>query len=423
MKSRKNLIAICIITVLFIICCFYRTTNAITAGTIYLQSNKSIFEKEEEIEVTVFIEDAKTVSFSIDLYFDNSKLEYISNLDNANLVDNNHIVFVWYDTTGGSQPKEGELVKFKFKAKEEGIATFNIEGEFYNQSRGLIQSDFKDVQIQIGSENEIEGNQQEITEQQEANLEQAVDTKTNNAQLQVLRLDREGMVPSFDKDIYDYYLTVSNDVDNIDILAIAENQNSTIEIIGNNNLKEGLNIITINVTLEDKTQNKIYTIQVTRTNNIELANTNLEILAVENILLNPPFDTNITHYSIEISNNIESLNILAIPQNENATVEIIGKDNLKEGNNIINIIVTAQNGFSKRIYEISCYKRNQQEEDKFEEEQKENMEKLEQIYETEQVSENVKDNKKDTIKVIAIVVLSICVIVVVAIYWGKNLRR
>lgn len=421
---RKIIKLISIVIILFIMSCFGENSNAVTTGTVYLQSNKSIFEKGEELEIAVFIENAKTVSFSTDLYFDNSKLEYIPDIENANLVDNNHILLVWYDSTGGSNPKEGELVKYKFKAKESGIVTFHLEGEFYDEARELIQTEFKDVQVQIGREEVVQNNgEKEAGEQQGIKLEQGADTKTDNATLQVLRLDKEGIIPSFHKDVYEYYLTVSNDIDYIDVLAIAENQKSMIEITGNNNLKEGLNIITIKVTSEDKTQNKIYKIQVTKTNNIESANTNLETLAVENILLNPPFDANITHYSIHVANTVSILNILAVPQNENAKIEIIGNDNLKEGNNTINVIVTAQNGFSKRIYEIICYKRNQQEEDKFQEEQKENMEKLEQIYETEQVSENIKDNKKDTIKVIAIVVLSICVIVVVAIYWGKYLKK
>lgn len=421
---RKIIKLISIVIILFIMSCFGENANAVTTGTVYLQSNKSIFEKGEELEIAVFIENAKTVSFSTDLYFDNSKLEYIPDIENANLVDNNHILLVWYDSTGGSKPKEGELVKYKFKAKESGIVTFHLEGEFYDETRELIQTVFKDVQVQIGREEVVQNNgEKEAGEQQGIKLEQGADTKTDNATLQVLRLDKEGIIPSFHKDVYEYYLTVSNDIDYIDVLAIAENQKSMIEITGNNNLKEGLNIITIKVTSEDKTQNKIYKIQVTKTNNIESANTNLETLAVENILLNPPFDTNITHYSIHVANTVSILNILAVPQNENAKIEIIGNDNLKEGNNTINVIVTAQNGFSKRIYEIICYKRNQQEEDKFQEEQKENMEKFEQIYETEQVSENIKDNKKDTIKVIAIVVLSICVIVVVAIYWGKYLKK
>ena len=137
MKDKIKII--CVIIYLFIICSIYSTTYAITEGTVYLQSDKSTFKKGEEIEITVFLENIKTVSFSTYLYFDNSKVEYISDLENTNIVDNNHIVFVWYDISGGSNPKQGELAKFKFRAKEDGMATFNIEGEFYNEAREVLQ--------------------------------------------------------------------------------------------------------------------------------------------------------------------------------------------------------------------------------------------------------------------------------------------
>lgn len=414
MKRNILLISKYVLILVFAICCFYNISNAINNGTVYLESNKNIFEQGEEIEIKISIENAKSASFTTYLYFDSSKLEYISGPENTNVVDN-RVIYVWYDITGGSSPKVGELAIFKFRAKENGIATFNLDGEFYDDERQLIKTEFRDIQIQIGRE-EIEAEEQENSNQQ-------IDSKSDNATLQVLRLDKEGIIPVFDKNIYDYYLTIGNEINDIDVLAIAENPNASIEIVANNNLKEGLNNIIIKVTSEDKTQTKVYTIQVTKTRDIELANTNLEILAVENILLNPPFDANITHYSIEVPNNINDLNIFAVPQNENATVEIIGKENLKEGNNSISVIVTAQNGFSKRVYEINCYKRNQEEQSKYEQEQEENRKKLEEIYEAERVS-NKDDvfDKNDIVKVISIALLSIAIIVVIATYWGKHLR-
>ncbi len=64
------------------------------------------------------------------------------------------------------------------------------------------------------------------------------------------------------------------------------------------------------------------------TENTNMVNTNLEILAIENVLLYPPFDTNVTKYDIEISNETSKLNILAVPENEKASVQITGNDDL-----------------------------------------------------------------------------------------------
>ena len=52
-----------------------------------------------------------------------------------------------------------------------------------------------------------------------------------------------------------------------------------------------------------------------------------------------------TNYKAEISNELDNINILAIPQNENAVVKITGKDNLKQVSNLVTIVVTAPNRF------------------------------------------------------------------------------
>ena len=130
----------------------------------------------------------------------------------------------------------------------------------------------------------------------------------------------EGILPSFDKDIYEYYLMVSENINQIDIEAVPESPNSDIEIIGNTNLKSGENLITIKVAGENSSS--IYNINVIKTNNYQTVNNNLEILSIEDSLLEPPFDSNITEYELEVPYESKNLNILAIPENENAKVEI-----------------------------------------------------------------------------------------------------
>lgn len=138
--------------------------------------------------------------------------------------------------------------------------------------------------------------------------------------LKELRINMEGMLPSFEKDIYDYYININNDVNNLDIEAVPEDLNSIIQILGNDNFNEGENLIKI--TVKGNNEEKIYNIHVNKTNDINLSNSNLEILAVEGGLLDPPFDSNITEYSLEVNNNIKNLNILAVPENENAKIEV-----------------------------------------------------------------------------------------------------
>lgn len=406
---RKS-ISICII----LICLLITTSFANTTSTVYLNTNKEIVEIGEEIEVTINIENIKTAAFTAYLNFDDTKFEYVSGTENTNVIGN-RVISVWFDQFGGKQAKTGELIKLKFKAKAEGIANFVVSGQFYSENGQLIETDFKEIQVEVGKK-----------ETKLTSDEQGTDTNKSNADLKSLRVDIEGIVPTFAQDVKQYYLNIQNTINDIDVLAVAENPNSSIEITGNTNLKDGINVISIKVISEDKTQENIYNINVTKTANLDTANTNLETLAIENVLLNPPFDNTITHYNIEVSNSTTQLNILAVPENENASTSISGNNDLKEGNNQIVVSVTASNGFTKKDFIINTYKRNVQEEEQFINEQEKQQEKLEEAYEIEQTSkveENISEEISNNNKwyIIGGIIVSIIIIsIIVIIYFKKK---
>lgn len=380
---KRMFISILIFLAIFCIPIYNKAT---TTATVYLQSNRDLVEINEEIEISFYIKDAKTAAFDITIYFDETKLELVNKPENSN-VNGNQIKIVWYDAKGGSGAKENELGKIKFKAKNNGVANFVINGEFYTEKGQLIQTNFEALQVQIGKE--------ETNLEKQAKEEQGTNTQSNNANLQSLRLDVEGIVPSFEPNIYDYDLTVGNNINDIEVLAVAQNPNAKVKISGNTGLKQGINAINIKIVSEDKTQEKNYKIKVTKTLNPEIANTNLEILAIENVLLNPPFENNVTQYSIQVSNEITKLNIFAVPENEKGKVEIKGNDNLKEGNNLITITVTAPNGITKRDYIINVYKRNLEEEEIYKKEEGENEQKLKEAYEIEKTSVENENNSEE----------------------------
>lgn len=179
----------------------------------------------------------------------------------------------------------------------------------------------------------------------------------NNTNLKVLRLNQEGITPSFQKQIKEYYIIISEEIHNLTVTAIPENLNSKVEIIGNINLKSGKNTIYIKVNSENKKQTDEYKIHVTKTDDMEAANANLENLAVENVMLMPDFQLQCLNYKAEVENEVEEINILAIPQNPNAHVKILGNKELKEGNNIVQILVYAQNQITLKKYEIQVYRK------------------------------------------------------------------
>ena len=375
-----------VITIFMIILFSYPLkSRALENATFYLQSDKDNVIIGDEFEVSFNLKGINTSAYSIEIFFDTTKLEFISGPENSNVIGNK-VKIVWYDSNGGTEVKQGELEKLKFKSIAPGIADFDVNGEFFDENINLMQTDFENFQIEIL--------EQDVAEDSNGRSIQ----KQNSTQLKSLRLNVEGIVPDFETDIYDYSLTLPEqlkEIKDIEVQTIAENENAKIEVSGNKNLKDGLNIINVVVTNQGKSQE--YKIKVTKTQNLEMANTNLENLAIEYAILSPEFNEQITRYNTQVANEIKQLNILAIPENEKGKVEILGNNNLNEGNNKIEIKVTAPNGFTQRIYEINVYKRNKQEETIYNQEVDKVKKRLEEACSVnKKVSGN--DNSGETIK-------------------------
>lgn len=417
-----------VITIFMIILFSYPLkSRALENATFYLQSDKDNVIIGDEFEVSLNLKGINTSAYSIEIFFDTTKLEFISGPENSNVIGNK-VKIVWYDSNGGTEVKQGELEKLKFKSIAPGIADFDVNGEFFDENINLMQTDFENFQIEIL--------EQDVAEDSNGRSIQ----KQNSTQLKSLRLNVEGIVPDFETDIYDYSLTLPEqlkEIKDIEVQTIAENENAKIEVSGNKNLKDGLNIINVVVTNQGKSQE--YKIKVTKTQNLEMANTNLENLAIEYAILSPEFNEQITRYNTQVANEINQLNILAIPENEKGKVEILGNNNLNEGNNKIEIKVTAPNGFTQRIYEINVYKRNKQEETIYEQEVDKVKKRLEEAYSVnKEVSENdnsgeminndnneVKDEKRENKK--DYLLMAVDVFIVVSIIIGfltyKNIKR
>lgn len=417
-----------VITVFMIILFSYPLkSRALENATFYLQSDKDNVIIGDEFEVSLNLKGINTSAYSIEIFFDTTKLKFISGPENSNVIGNK-VKIVWYDSNGGTEVKQGELEKLKFKSIAPGIADFDVNGEFFDENINLMQTDFENFQIEIL--------EQDVAEDSNGRSIQ----KQNSTQLKSLRLNVEGIVPDFETDIYDYSLTLPEqlkEIKDIEVQTIAENENAKIEVSGNKNLKDGLNIINVVVTNQGKSQE--YKIKVTKTQNLEMANTNLENLAIEYAILSPEFNEQITRYNTQVANEINQLNILAIPENEKGKVEILGNNNLNEGNNKIEIKVTAPNGFTQRIYEINVYKRNKQEETIYEQEVDKVKKRLEEAYSVnKEVSENdnsgetmnndnneVKNEKKENKK--DYLLMAVDVFIVVSIIIGfltyKNIKR
>lgn len=94
----------------------------------------------------------------------------------------------------------------------------------------------------------------------------------------------------------------------------------------------------------------------------ESNNKNLESITIEgDYTLSPEFSTDVTEYELTVGTDVDSLQIEAVAEDDNAEVSITGNDNLLMGENTIEIEVTAEDG-TVRTYTINVTKGASEEE-------------------------------------------------------------
>ena len=202
-------------------------------------------------------------------------------------------------------------------------------------------------------------------------------TKSSNTNLSNLGIrpnDFTGFTPTRTS----YSVTVPNDVTSVEVYASKGQSGQTISGIGTKNLSEGANTFNVIVTAEDGVTTKTYTITVTRETaeeteepeeetpeeqpeeNTEVVNGSsvfgLSSLEIDGIELSPKFSTEVYEYTAKLVGDKERVEVNANATEENAKIEITGNEGLKEGENVITILVTNEAGDKTSAYQIKLTK-------------------------------------------------------------------
>lgn len=166
----------------------------------------------------------------------------------------------------------------------------------------------------------------------------------------------------------DITITVGSEVDSATVSAVSTD-GSKVSGVGDIALKAGTNIIKLGVS------GTTYTLRINRMAEVEdtpniideteetqkqpeeaLA---LNTLEVKDFELTPEFSKDIYTYTINIDmekNDLQQLEINAIANREDAKIEITGNENLKEGENIINITISSEDGTETVTYQLKVNK-------------------------------------------------------------------
>lgn len=142
-----------------------------------------------------------------------------------------------------------------------------------NVTREEAKTSANETNTNVTDNSQTEGDK---TEEENKDNQKEPRANTSNSNLVKLEIKGNTLTPEFSPDIYEYKLSVNGDISNLDVVTEGANHSVNVEVVGNNNLKDGENIITVLVYNEETKENSTYQIVVTKTNiDLEGLNTTL----------------------------------------------------------------------------------------------------------------------------------------------------
>ena len=183
----------------------------------------------------------------------------------------------------------------------------------------------------------------------ESNIDDG-NAKSSNNYLSSISLNVGNLSPEFYRETFEY--TVENlpeDITEIEVNATAEDERANISGLGIISLEPGENRIQIDVTAENQNVREYVLIVNTKDELLE-ADLRLEELQISQIDKNGEFkpldigfDRETFEYTVDVENDIVDLDVNPTVQREGIIVETSGEKNLKDGENIVRVTLTAQN--------------------------------------------------------------------------------
>ena len=176
--------------------------------------------------------------------------------------------------------------------------------------------------------------------------------QSTNARLGSLTVTGYTYTPAFSGTTGNYSLSVGNDVTSINVAATCEDPKATLSWTsgkaGANNLNVGSNKIIVRCTAESGVGAN-YTLTVTRAGAPVVASNDntLKGLAVSGYTISPAFDKDTLEYTVKIPYEADSVIVNADKNDSKASVAINGATGLQVGENIVEVVVTAEDGTPK----------------------------------------------------------------------------
>lgn len=251
----------------------------------------------------------------------------------------------------------------KYKCEKEG--TINVE--ISSDSSAVLKAEYVDV----SAKKSVTVKAKEVANNTASSSNTSNNTTTASKSTEA-RLSNFGIKPNdfsgFKRDKTEYSTEVPNNVTKVNVYATALDKNAKVSGAGDVQLKEGDNTVKVTVTAEAG-NTKVYTLTIKRrtaaedatatTTNTEATTSDafgLESLDIKDVKLKPSFKTEIYKYEIDLDKDLSQLDISAIPTDDDTTVEIAGNEDLKDGENLITIVVANKKTKETATYQITVNK-------------------------------------------------------------------
>ena len=197
-------------------------------------------------------------------------------------------------------------------------------------------------------------------------------TKSSNADLSNLGI-RPNDFSGFTPERTSYNVSVPYEVESVEVYAVKDDDEQTVEGTGTKSLSEGSNVCEITVTAEDGAQ-KTYRITIVRlakeeTNNPEVDNPDIKVevalasLQIVSVTLNEPFKPDVYNYTATANADAKEIIVSGSANTENAVVDIEAPEEYEIGENIIKITVREKEGENKKVYTVKVTKEAAEKED------------------------------------------------------------
>lgn len=159
----------------------------------------------------------------------------------------------------------------------------------------------------------------------------------------------------------EYSVEVPNEIKTVEIYAEATDSKAQVTGTGEIELNEGANEAKVEVVAQDGTK-KTYIITITRkasevaTTSLDNTKFGLSNLTIAGQIISPAFKNDVYSYTVGVKEDLASLDIKATATDSDAKIEIVGNENLQQGENTITVIVKNEKTNQTATYQITVNK-------------------------------------------------------------------